>query len=674
MLDDATSQITEMSYNAAGNVLSRTDPLGRRTSLTYASNGIDLLEVRNTTGGASDLVTEYASYTGTHRPESATDAAGQTTAYTYNTAGQVLTATNAKDETTTYAYNTGGQLLSVTGPVTGATASYTYDTQGRVRTVTDADGYVVTHDYDVFNRLTKTTFPDSTYAQWTYDRLDLASARDRLGRVTRSFHDPLRRLTATSDPLGRTVQQVWCACGSLDRLIDGNGHVTSWEYDLQGRATSETREGSRVTAYTYETTTSRVKTKTDPQDQVTTYTYFLDDQVKDRLYTDEAIATADVSFTYDAAYGRVATMVDGTGTTTYAYRALGTLGALQVATIDGPQANDVIGYTYDELGRVTGRTLNGVGAAWTRDALGRIESEVNPLGTFAYGFDGATSRPLTVTYPNSQTTTYAYFTNAGDRRLQTLHHQSSGSATLSKFDYTYNAAGEILTWRQQAETTATRWAYGYDLGSQLVSAVQRTDALTTVAKRYAYGYDRGGNRTTEQIDDLVTGAAFNGRNELTTQQPSGAVVFAGTLSEAATVTVNGLPAPVQSDHSFRASVPVTSGSNTVTVVATDGNANTTTQAYALTSSGAAKTFTYDDTGNLTSDGTRTFEWDAENRLVAVTTGTHRSEFSYDGLDRRVRIVEKTSGTTTRDARLFWVGTTIIEERLSTGEINRYPPP
>ncbi|MCL4848503.1 MAG: hypothetical protein KJ066_18310 [Acidobacteria bacterium] len=48
----------------------------------------------------------------------------------------------------------------------------------------------------------------------------------------------------------------------------------------------------------------------------------------------------------------------------------------------------------------------------------------------------------------------------------------------------------------------------------------------------------------------------------------------------------------------------------------------------------------DANGNLTADGTRTFEWDARNQLVAVTVGTHRSEFVYDGLQRRVRQVEK----------------------------------
>ena len=46
-------------------------------------------------------------------------------------------------------------------------------------------------------------------------------------------------------------------------------------------------------------------------------------------------------------------MVDGVGTTRYAYKAAGTLGALQPATIDGPFANDTMSYAYDELGGAT---------------------------------------------------------------------------------------------------------------------------------------------------------------------------------------------------------------------------------------------------------------------------------------------------------------------------------
>ncbi len=74
----------------------------------------------------------------------------------------------------------------------------------------------------------------------------------------------------------------------------------------------------------------------------------------------------------------------------------------------------------------------------------------------------------------------------------------------------------------------------------------------------------------------------------------------------------------------------------------------------------------DANGNLTSDGTRSFEWDARNQLVAVTVGTHRSEFIYDGLQRRVRQVEKDSGATTADTWVLWCETAICEERAADG--------
>src|SRR5438552_16185393 len=72
---------------------------------------------------------------------------------------------------------------------------------------------------------------------------------------------------------------------------------------------------------------------------------------------------------------------------------------------------------------------------------------------------------------------------------------------------------------------------------------------------------------------------------------------------------------------------------------------TTRERETVTGSGS-KTLVYDLNGNLTSDGTRTFEWDPLNRLMAATSGTHRSEFTYNGLNQRVKIIEKTNGSVT----------------------------
>jgi hypothetical protein len=137
-----------------------------------------------------------------------------------------------------------------------------------------------------------------------------------------------------------------------------------------------------------------------------------------------------------------------------------------------------------------------------------------------------------VTYPNSQTSTYSYYANTGDRRLQTIHHKYPNTTTLSRFDYTYDAVGNILmftscAWgptptrlaprlrssrgpqalRQQADSTAVLWAYGYDAADQLTAAIKKsTDPTPVVLTRYGFAYDPAGNRTVEQIDDAVTGA------------------------------------------------------------------------------------------------------------------------------------------------------------------------
>jgi YD repeat-containing protein len=405
VLDDGTTQLTQAAYNAQGMVTSRTDPLGRTTTYTYAANGLDLLEVRQVNGGSTDLLASYANYTPQHLPQNVTDAAGQTTATTYSAAGQPLTVTNAKNETTTYAYHTNtGLLESVTGPVAGSTTTYSYDAHQRIRTVTEPDGYAVTTDYDALDRVTKRTYPDGTFDQYVYQRLDLVEERDRLGRMTRHFYDAAGRRTATRDPLGRVIRQEWCGCGSLDALVDGNGNRTRWERDVQGRVTREVRADSTTdTLYTYDGI-GRLKTVTDPKDRVTTHTYLHDDGLSSTVYTNAQIATPTVSYTYDPVYPRVTTMVDGIGTTTYAYRPPGQLGAGQVASVDGPLVDDTIAYAYDELGRVTTRAITGAAntVTWTFDALGRVTSEGNVLGTFTYTYHGVTNRLATVTYRQRQ--------------------------------------------------------------------------------------------------------------------------------------------------------------------------------------------------------------------------------------------------------------------------------
>jgi YD repeat-containing protein len=127
----------------------------------------------------------------------------------------VLTVTDPKNETTTFAYDSNGYLQGISGPIAGATTTFAYDGFGRVRTVTDSEGYTITVDYDAADRPVRVTFPDGTYTQEIYNRLDPEWTRDRLGRWTLTQYDALRHLVLVEDPLQRKTLFEYCPCGAL---------------------------------------------------------------------------------------------------------------------------------------------------------------------------------------------------------------------------------------------------------------------------------------------------------------------------------------------------------------------------------------------------------------------------------------------------------------------------
>src|SRR5207247_8797055 len=81
---------------------------------------------------------------------------------------------------------------------------------------------------------------------------------------------------------------------------------------------------------------------------------------------------------------------------------------------------------------------------------------------------------------------------------------------------------------------------------------------------------------------------------------------------------------------------------------------------------------YDLNGNLTSDGTRGFDYDDENQLIRVTvTNSWKSELTYDGrMRRRIRKEFTWSGTwaQTTEVRYIYDGMLVIQER----DVNNLP--
>ena len=634
VLGDGSTQSSLYEYNSIGNRTKATDPVGRVMSYVYDSNNVDLLEIRQTTGSANELL-RTLTYNSQHQPLTDTDAAGQDTTYTYNAFGQMLARTNAKNETTAFAYGgtvPDGYLASITSPPVNnvsAVTTFTYDSANRVRTVTDSDGYTVTTDYDNLDRPTQITYPDATYQELRYTdnntglmTLDLTRSRDRRSLWTYRHYNANRQMDSITDPQNRTTQFGWCTCGSLTTITDPKNQITTFNRDLQSRVYQKVFADNTTINYLYDGQTaantagasSRLKSSTDAKNQRTNYVYFADDNIQQITYTDANgqplnPATPSVSYTYDSNYDRVRTMVDGTGTTTYAYNAIGVppaLGAGKLASIDGTLSNDTITFSYDQLGRVTTRSINGTAnsAIWAYDSLGRISSVVNKLGTFTNTYVGVTNRLSQVAYPGGNTVNYLYFPNAQDRRLQQIKNVTNKGVIISQFDYAYDVEGEITTWQKNYAglSAPQRFDLGYDNAGQLLAAPLKNASTNALITQYTYAYDLAANRTSELVGSTTTTSTPDNVNEVVSQ-----------------------------------------------------------------SGGANRTLTYDANGSLINDSlTRTFEWDGANRLIAVnyTGTTNRSEFTYDGLSRCVKIVEKSNGSITSTRKFVWYGMDKCEFRDS----------
>ena len=617
-------------------------------------------------------------YNNQHLPLRVTNAAGAVTEFVYNTYGQLTSVTNAKKDAITLSYDTNGFLTNVVGSLPASRLSFTYDNMNRVRTVSDSQGYTVTNSYDYLDRLTRMDYPDGTSEVIVYNKLDAVMMKDRRNQWTRTFYNAGRQPTAVADALGRVTHFDWCNCGALGSITDPLGRMTTWIRDIQGRVTSKIYPDLTYVNYTYEQGAGRLKSVTDAKNQTTLYSYNIDNTLRSVSYTNSLIATPGVSFTYETNYGRIQTMTDGVGTTTYSYYSMTNgFGAGMLSSVDGPLTNDTITYRYDELGRVTNRAINNVGMNVTYDTLGRVTVMTNALGSFTNTFDTNTLRLTSVAYPNGQTMNLSYFGNDRDQRLQTIWNKKADGTTLSKFDYTYDNEGQIQTWRQELGGVSTNiYNFTYDPTDQLLHGALSNAVTGTLIKQFFYRYDAAGNRTAEQIDMASTGASFNSLNQMTSVANSGAIQFKGNLNEPGTVKVAGTDAIMLSSNRFVGYANATNGSNAVVISATDYSNNATNKTYqvVVSNNAVAKTLSYDLNGNLTNEVTATqtnsYEWDALDRMVARNSGANRTEFTYDGASRCVRIVEKTNGVAISDKRFLWCGVERCEERDAAGSVQK----
>jgi len=294
-------------------------------------------------------------------------------------------------------------------------------------------------------------------------------------------------------------------------------------------------------------------------------------------------------------------------------------------------------YTYDAEGRVASRTwANGRTFTYAYDARGRlVTASDSETGAVTMEYDG-TDRLIRIAYPDDHGFTFAY--DACGRL--TMRQSFDGTAECFVYDAagrlaevtdgvdnlylrnTYDSTTGRLT--KQTNGNGTSTDYLYDLLGRVVS-IEHKDAAGKIAEALQYCYDEDGRciRAASLLGEERYG--YDDEGQLTSvEYPVGEnetfaydTVGNRTSANGATYTVNAL--------------------NQYTSVGLAPRADR---------------FTYDADGNMTSrisetDGTTTYTYDQQNRLVAVNNATKNLDWScaYDALGNRVSVTE--NGTTTK---------------------------
>jgi YD repeat-containing protein len=270
---------------------------------------------------------------------------------------------------------------------------------------------------------------------------------------------------------GRTVAEYRYnrKTGVLEEIVDQNGESTFLEYPAQSsprwepkpiRIRRGTRKANRIIAeYGYDAA-GRVIAVKEENGNVTRVTY--------------------------TPRGEVASVRDVSGTTSYAYDAMG---RVTIVTRNGVQekvAYDRLGrivqrtaadgsktsFTYDARGNLLGQQRDGKSQiSYTRDNLGRVVEASDPLGrSTKYEYD-VRSNLLAEHAPNGSVTRYEY--DAAGRRIA----QIDGDGNRIQFEY--DAAGHLIKQTNALGKTLT-WTYGP--GGRLLS---RTNGVQT----FTYSYD-----------------------------------------------------------------------------------------------------------------------------------------------------------------------------------------
>jgi RHS repeat-associated protein len=687
---DENGNVRTFNYDANYNPQSVTDSIGTLMSTTFNTNGTMAASAIGYDITLNPARASQFTYDANGNMASNTDALGRTTSNTYNALGQKLTMTepvpsgsSAAAATTTYTYDAFGHLIQAQAPL-GRTTSSTYDGNGNKTSDTDARGNSMQFKYDALNRLIETDYPDGTKATRTYDfRNNVVTDTDQGGHVTLLQYDLAGRQISVTQAYGTanatTTTTTYDAAGRVTAQTDALGHVTNTTYDAAGNVISATMgygtANASPTSYTYDNARNQIS-MTDGNGNATQFAYDARKRLTATTYPDQTTETR----AYDGPGNLILTTDQAGNQVQYNYDAANQ--QVSVIQVDSPNspANTAV-YGYDVDGNViTSEDANSHTTAQSFDLLGEQTSTTLPDGklTEAHVYDN-NGNLATVTHFNGATTTYTY-----DALSRLLSRSTPGEPTVS---HTYTATGQYATTTDASGTTTYTYDnmdrittkvtpegtlnYTYDAASNVASI--RSSNLNGASMSYTYDDlnrlatvtdNRTGGVTTYSYDSANNVASvtwpngvqstftYDTLNRVTglSSQPASYTYQRGPTGNLLNATEStGRQVNWTYDGIYRltnesiANDPSNNDGSVSYTLDPVGNRSKESSSLPDISSGSwsfnaddeLSGESYDQNGNVTSLGGKSFTYNSQNQMIAMTASGTTVAMIYDGFGNRV---------------------------------------
>ncbi|MDE2462842.1 MAG: RHS repeat-associated core domain-containing protein [Alphaproteobacteria bacterium] len=461
------------TFDSAGNVLTKTDALGRVTSFTYDTRFNKVASITDPLGNVTAFTYDSAGNLLTSK-----DPGGNTTNFTYNSFGQVTQITDPLSNATKFSYDAFGNLVSTTDPL-GNTTSTVYDALSRPIQTIDALSRKSESAYDALGRVVKQTNAQGNSAQFTYDKVgNVLSVADAKGNKTSFAYDGMSRLLTRTDPLGHSDSRTYDKNGNLIQFVDRRGQKSMFTYDAVNRLIGESYQDGSTVSRAYDAN-GRLTNATDSASGSFDFTY---DAAGHLLSASNPVGS--IQYSYDAAGRMNSHQVSGQSALTYTYDK-----ASNLAGASMPQAS--VGFVYDQDNRLTTITrANGVNSHYVYDAASHLLSITHSGGQ-------GINIPLVYSYdPTGNRTNYStpvaqpLITQAAGYSVNVDNQLVTGSTSSGPSSYVYDANGNLSSVTNSSGTTTYTW----DSRDRLVS-------ISGPGQTASFVYDFKGKLISERSSD-----------------------------------------------------------------------------------------------------------------------------------------------------------------------------